>query len=265
MSNILGRESAIVRGMRPAYEKLLNSLGRGKGLPWSINGEQCQIDAHYRSSFPSVYEPELAEILRRCVQPNSVCLDVGANTGIYVLQLASWTWPEGKIIAFEANIEASHVLQRHIHLNGLDHRVQIAPFAVGAPPSKSFLYSAEHSGMSRLGSPNQIIAQDAHFAEVEVVTVDQYCSEHGISPDILLMDIEGFEIAALAGAARTIAGRGEKLSIFIEMHPAVWDSAGTTPEEAKQLFRNLGRQVVPLTGQIDPFIEYGHVELVHLL
>jgi FkbM family methyltransferase len=249
--------------MRPSYEKLLDGLTGGKGIPWSINGETYQVDSRHRNCFPPIYEPGLAMALRTRVKPGSVCLDVGANIGLYALQFAAWSQPGGRVIAFEPNPGAIRVLKRHLHLNGITDRVDVAPFAAGRSSRQAILYAADHSGMSRLGQPNKIIAGVANSISVNVVSLDSYCRERDVSPDILLMDIEGFEMAALAGAAGIIAERGERLSIFVEMHPAVWDSAGTTVDAAKKLLRTLHRKVVSLSGQADPFADYGHVELVH--
>ncbi|MDQ6666516.1 MAG: FkbM family methyltransferase, partial [Acidobacteriota bacterium] len=118
--------------------------------------------------------------------------------------------------------------------------------------------------MSRLGAPNRVIADRAVPISVKVIALDSYCESTGTLPDVLLIDIEGFEIAALAGAARVIRKRGNDLAIVVEMHPAAWDSADTTRAQAESLLVSLRLRAVPLTGQTDPLGEYGQVQLVPL-
>ena len=94
--------------------------------------------------------------------------------------------------------------------------------------------------MSRLGEPNRLIIGRTVEIKVPVVTLDEFCAAEGVAPDWLFLDIEGFEIAALEGARRLIAERGEALKIVVEMHPSVWDSAGTTRDSAGRSSRELG-------------------------
>ena len=99
---------------------------------------------------------------------------------------------------------------------------------------------------------------------VPLVTLDQYCASEGLQPDWLLVDIEGFEIAALFGAQETIQRGRNKLGIIVEMHPNVWNSANTTRARAEELFADLGLRVVPLTGQSDPLGDHGIVHLAYV-
>jgi hypothetical protein len=55
---------------------------------------------------------------------------------------------------------------------------------------------------------------------VPALTVDVMCDRYGV-PDLVFLDVEGFEWRALAGASRTLA-RGA--SVLREMPPNVWQS-----------------------------------------
>jgi FkbM family methyltransferase len=257
----LGRESKLVRRLRPAYESFLTIASNGRGIPWTVNGMDCRIDPRQRHRFGQFYDAPVATFLRERVKPGAVCLDVGANVGVYVMQFAHWSAPHGRVIAFEPNPGARVILERHIAMNNLQRRVTVVPEAVGATSGEAEFFAADADGMSRLGAPNKLIAHRASASRVPVTTLDEYCDKQGIEPDWLLIDIEGFEIAALAGARRLIERRSANLQIVVEMHPNVWDSAGTTRVQAEQLLAELKLRPVPLLGQQDALGEYG---LVHL-
>lgn len=106
-----------------------------------------------------------------------------------MLQFACWSPPDGRVIAFEPNPCARQVLERHIRLNKLDNRVQLVPAAVGATPGEVTLYAADTDGMSRLGTPNPIIADRVVPIPVPMVTLDNFCRRGGLVPDWLLIDI----------------------------------------------------------------------------
>jgi len=126
-ADVFGRESAIVKRLRPGYESILDWTSLKRGIPWDINGVQYRIDPHYRHQLGHSYESELAGFLRRLVRPGWLCLDIGANVGIYALQLAHWSQPAGRVIAFEPNAGSRKVLAKHILLNGLSDRVRVEP------------------------------------------------------------------------------------------------------------------------------------------
>lgn len=260
-SGLLGRESWLVRRTRPVYESFLAWSGRGKGIPWAINGVTYRVDPHYRHRLGQNYDAPVAAFLRERVKPGALCLDVGANVGVYVLQFAHWSGPSGRVVAFEPNPSARVVLENHVRMNGLAERVLIVPAAVGERSGEDILYAAEADGMSRLGEPNQALAGSVSEITVPLVTLDEYCEANALKPDWLFLDIEGFEIAALAGARELIRRRQGEMGIIVEMHPNVWNSANTTRARAESLLDELGLRPVALTGQSDPLGEHG---LVHL-
>ncbi len=263
-SGLLGRESWLVRNLRPAYESLLGWSNHGRGIPWTINGVTYRIDPHYRHRMGSDYDSSGAAFLRERIRPGAVCLDVGANVGVYVLQFATWSGPNGKIVAFEPNPAARAALETHVRMNNLTERVTVEAAAVGAANGEAVLYAADVAGMSRLGEANQAIADRVAEITVSVVTLDEYCRAEGLRPDWLFIDIEGFEIAALSGARELIKSRGRQLGIVVEMHPDVWNSADTTRTQAETLLAQLKLRAVPLMGQTDALGEHGLVYLEHL-
>lgn len=263
-AGLIGRDSWLIRHARPFYESLLDWSVGGRGIDWDINGVTYRIDPHYRHYLGQNYDASVAAFLRERVKPGELCLDVGANVGIYVLQFAHWSAPTGKIIAFEPNPGARLILQKHVEMNRLAQRVRIVPAAVGETNGEDILYAAEADGMSRLGEPNESLIGRVCEIKVPVVTLDDYCTSESLKPDWLFIDIEGFEIAALSGARGVIKNHGKELKIIVEMHPSVWDSANTTRAKAEALIADLGLHAIPLTGQTDSLGDYGLVHLAYL-
>ena len=262
VSSILGRNSGVIRGIRPVYESLLMAIHQGKGIPWDVNGVEFRIDDRSRPSFAHNYEAGAAAYLAQRVKPGMVSFDVGANVGAYVLQLAHWSAPAGKVIAFEPNAGARDVLARHIAWNGIGERVIVAPLAVSAQPGESVLYAEGANGMSRLAEANRGLRGPAVEVVVAVTSIDAWCHEHGIWPDVILLDIEGFEIEALRGAREAIARKHP--IIVVEMHPNVWSSSNASRSQAEQLLVELGLRAIALSGQNDPLEDHGQVALEYI-
>ena len=115
-------------------------------------------------------------------------------------------------------------------------------------------------GYSRLEQANpKVIENRATDVEVAVTTIDDFCHKRDIVPNWITLDVEGFEKSALCGARETINARRSKLGIIVEMHPNLWEAAGTSREEFKECCRELAIRPIAMTGQQDVFEEYGIV------
>jgi FkbM family methyltransferase len=259
-SGAIGRDSWLIRQLRPAYESTLQVLSGARGVPWEINGVTFRIDPRCRAQLGSNYEAEVAHFLSKRIKPGAICFDVGANVGAYALQLSHWTGPTGKVVAFEPNPIAIQALTEHVQFNGFERIVDIEQAAVGSSSGNATMFVSGADGMSRMGAQNSLLDSTETIA-VPITTIDDYCARTGLEPDWILIDIEGFELAALRGAARTIERHRGSLGLVVEIHPALWSSAGVIRADVEGFLSERGLRVEPLTNQGDPLAEYG---LVHL-
>ena len=256
----VGHESWLARTVRPCYEAWLRLVSGRRGLAWSVNGVPCRIAVNQRARMARVYEPAVALFLASRVRPGAVTLDIGANVGVYVVQFAHWSRPDGRVFAFEPNPDARQLLERHVALNGLTQRVAIVPVAVGARVGEAPLFAHGEDGMSRLGAPNPELAGARTSTTVPVATVDRFCADHDLVPDWIFLDVEGFEAAVLEGASHTLGAHPE-VQVVVEMHPPLWRASGTDAPAVRRLLDDLRLVPVPLTGQADPLADHGIVHL----
>jgi FkbM family methyltransferase len=245
----------ILNGAKEAFWELV-TLGRG--VPRTVDGQTFRVCPPVRWLMDGNKEPELRAFLRPRVRPDDVLIDVGAHAGYYVLLFARWA-PRGRVVAFEPNPDTRALLARNVRLNGLTGRVTIEPFAVADAAAERDFFMLPGEARSRLDQP---VHDDlTRSGRVTTTTLDDYAARTGVAPDWLLIDIEGYEIAALRGARRLIEARRHDLTVVVEMHPNVWGQSGTNRTEAEQLLRQLRLRPVPLTGQADPLADYGIVHL----
>jgi FkbM family methyltransferase len=260
ISQRLGRENPLVRALRPLYESALDLATWGRGFQRTVNGcETLSIDPRHRGLFPETYEPETYAYLRNMVKPGSVCLDIGAHVGIYALSLARWSGPNGRVFAFEPSPETRAVLESNVRRNGFGDRITVVPKGVSDAQAEATFFAADLAGFSRLGRPNPERPEPHTSFSVPLTTLDQFCAAQKIQPDWMLIDIEGYEVAAMRGGRRTIeAGRG-RMGIVVEMHPFLWASAGTSRQQFAVLLDELGLAPKALSGQRDLWAENGQI------
>ena len=244
------------------YASMLWHASGHRGVEWTLpSSERLRIDPRCRWIRHAGYEAGVVEYLRARVHAKQCCIDAGAHVGFYALQMAMWTLPQGRVVAFEPNPTARDVLECNVRLNDLVSRITVEAAAVGAANGTAILYDAANtSGLSRLGAPNPASRGNGAQVEVPVVALDDYCRTHALQPDWLLIDVEGAELAALSGARGLLANRA--LGVIVEVHEDLWGSSHATREQFTSLVAASGRTIVPLTGQSDPLAQYGTVALV---
>lgn len=261
LSGALGPQSQIVRFSRPIADSILRLTTLGRGIHWEINGVRCRIDPRFRIGTSKDYDAPVAQYLRQRIRPGQIALDIGANIGVWVVQLAAMVGAGGRVFAFEPNPRSREMLSFHIRLNHLDSFTQVVPAAVGSMNGEAVLFAANTDGMSRIGEPNPLLSKIAKPITVQVVTLDHWCRENAVQPDWLFVDVEGFEEHVLAGGIQLIQARHRALGIIIEMHPSLWSSSQSSRQSMEARIRDLRLRAVPLTGQSDVFADYGHVAL----
>ncbi len=134
-----------------------------------------------------------------------VVYDVGAHHGVYSSWFAQRVGSGGAVIAFEPAREAFEVIGRNARLNGLDN-VRPIHAVVGDRPGPVAFDDAS------LSVAAGAVAQATDVAEL---TLDDF---DGPAPDMLKIDVEGYEGRVLRGAARLLEERTPHL--LLELHPA---------------------------------------------
>jgi FkbM family methyltransferase len=163
----------------------------------------------------SAFEHVMKTLAARCA-PNEpvIVFDVGANDGEYSLMAGPrlhHAFPAGQIHAFEPSESTFKRLTLNVRRLDL---ICLHQFAFGEKSGVCTLYQVfEGSGLASLydrekGSLGQYGLKTTLTEEVEVTTIDAFCSENGINRiHLLKIDVEGHESKVLAGAQSMLAHR----------------------------------------------------------
>jgi FkbM family methyltransferase len=132
-------------------------------------------------------------------------VDVGAHIGLYTITAAIALRGRGRALAFEPNPVARGQLEENLRLNGCDN-VTVSPCAVADAPGRALLH------VPATPDPSFSSLEPGRFAEgtpvpVEVTTVDAEVEAAGLDPTLVKIDVEGGELAVVAGMTRTLATR----------------------------------------------------------
>lgn len=190
------------------------------------------------------------QIFKQVVKDGDTVVDVGANIGYFTLLAARLVGKKGKVYAFEPEPRNYEAMLRNIVLNGYDNVFAVQK-AVSNVTGIAKLYLSKidvgaHTLREYHDHPQFEESQFGEFVEVGSVTLDEFFQEKRHPIDVIKMDVEGAEMAALLGMDRII-GENENLKMFIEFYPSAIREMGYSPEEfIQKLLKYYGFSIIAI-------------------
>jgi FkbM family methyltransferase len=155
---------------------------------------------------PRLFDFEEMSFVMHYLRVGDFFADVGANVGVYTVLAAGVAG--ARAAAFEPSRDSFEMLLRNIRINALTNRVQAFEIAVGGQLGTMRLTVGQ-------GTENYIASQSSEGASVpvKVTILDHEFSDN--PPNLLKIDVEGFECEVIAGAKKTLR-RPELRAMIVE-------------------------------------------------
>lgn len=218
--------------------RVLKSYYYGSKRRFQTDGIQYDLDLSEMIDLSlfvkGYYEFETSRALAHLLKPGMNVIEVGANVGAHTFRMAKRVGPNGSVHAFEPTKYAFSKLSLNHKLNKIEN-IYLNQIAITR---------AEESGKivqrGFKSSWDSITGKSNHRCkhEVQLCSIDDYVVRSGIKTiDLVKMDIDGREYAALSGGQQTLA----------KFHPLLVLETGTnafkhnsSPSEVVDLLKNLG-------------------------
>jgi FkbM family methyltransferase len=213
-------------------ERITFFIGDPTGDSWYNNQNDSNAEIRYIKEF-------LEHTNHSCI------IECGSHHGMTTILLSKWA-KNGTIYAFEPVPGNVDILRKNIDLNDCTNVIVIGK-VVGSS-----------DGVVKIkNQSNSAVRSDRSTGlAVQCISVDQFCSEALIRPDIIKIDVEGFEIDVLKGARDVLA---QHPGIFIEIHSEILSRYGQTVSNVWEhidrtaydiwIQRNDDRPPVPYRGE----------------
>jgi FkbM family methyltransferase len=137
------------------------------------------------------------------LSPGATVFDLGAHQGVVAMIMSRIVGPSGRVIAVEGMKHNCDVAEENLRLNEIAN-VTIHHAVITDQDGHVRFFDGLNGSVSREGV-GQI---------VEAITIDTLAQRYG-TPDVVFVDIEGFEAHALKGAAKTLQSTADW---FVEVH-----------------------------------------------
>jgi len=157
----------------------------------------------------------LEDLRNRGLKCQSI-LDVGTNASTWS-RMAKNVFPEAYFTLIEPQIEMEH------HLKAFTAEFPNSTYFLnGAGPEKGTLTLTvwdDLAGSSFLPQENDVLLASEKQRKIEIVTIDDLLEKNNIpQPEIIKLDIQGFELEALKGAEKTF-GFAEAYLLEVSLFP----------------------------------------------
>ena len=208
-------------------EKLRKRLPGSHWRQRQLFGYQFNLDLSASNTHALLWlegERMIAErfLLRLLLKPGMSVVDVGANLGYYLLFFESVIGVAGHVCLIEPSPENLSHLEKNIEANHFGN-VALHPIAVGQKEGVIGLRSGINSGVTG-------IEQGAY--KVPIKPLDAVVDR---KVDFIKIDVEGFELDVLRGAASVL--HRDRPILFLEVHPHILPRFGATVDDIQTELR----------------------------
>jgi FkbM family methyltransferase len=161
-----------------------------------------------KSWYGSAVDPshEMTFMKREIIKPGWTVIECGAHHGAQTILLSRWVGDDGRVIAIEPIPENVEILRQNIELNELKN-VTVVEKAIG---NTNTVLSMRH-----ISNGSVAVNGGANTVNVECVTIDKLCADMGLLPDLIKIDVEGFEYQIIEGCENVISAVP---ALFLEVH-----------------------------------------------
>jgi FkbM family methyltransferase len=182
----------------------------------------------YEHDWPTMPEVDILESSK--LRPGARVFNIGAHQGIVAMVLGAVVGPSGLVLAIEADLRSAEVGKRNVKRNGME-QVKVLHGA-GAAVSGEILFTEEY----RAALPEDRVA-----CRTPAFSIDDLSAQYG-PPDVIFVDVEGYECQVLEGARQTLENLPD---CFIEVHVGVGlESFGGSAGKVLDYLRRPGYRLV---------------------
>lgn len=247
--------TGFARRLRRLKWSLHKRLGPMKPIDVAFDTDQVirvrPIDRFGRSLYlGGNSEPWLAELLDAYLEPGMTYFDIGAHIGQFVLMAAKRVGPTGRVHCFEAAAWTYEQLATNIKLNA-HANINASHNAVFDESTTVELHTCVpgKEAFNSIGKPLRPDDETMSTEHVQTVVLGDYFRQHGVEKiDLIKIDVEGAEVAALSGA-RDMLSKPDAPPIICEVNEPALESLDESGGSLIALLRELGYGVYRFNPQ----------------
>ena len=229
--------SILRRIFRRCYYLVYGTSGRNI----KINNEDYTVSAHVSRGINSVIdEVPLKLLINLCTNADTL-FDIGGNIGVIATILAKKMKPGSVIYSFEPAPLSFKYLSDTARVQKGNARIVPVNYAVSNNNNKLYFTNDGNSCTNHISSE-----KEAGTISVDSITIDAFCQDKGVIPQVLKIDIEGAEYWALEGLQKTL--KNNDCTVLVEIHHGYLESNNINGKMFEKLIGSAGYKVFNASG-----------------
>lgn len=230
LAALRGRSPLSPRDLRLSFANMLLDAGAPIQTV-SLDGIKLSVDLRdegvgMRLYLDRVYEAAETVFMRTSLKSGMVLADIGANIGYFTIIGSKAVGKQGCVYAFEPDPRTFQILQSNIAQNRCKN-VLAYPVALSDVCESTLL----HRSPTNFGDHHCVLgrSEGRESISIECSRLDKILANLK-RPDVLKLDIQGFELRALKGMEGFLKDEGP-ITLLVETWPAGLKAAGGSLEE----------------------------------
>lgn len=169
-----------------------------------------------RGAIHGYHEPAVTLLLERLAARKHSFLDVGSHLGYFSILFASV--PGNEAVAIELDPSNFRALMRGAEMQPAEVRSRIRALNIGISDQSGTIEVPRSRALDSSRRIGGTLDDVEDRVSVPLTTIDRLAADLRLLPDVIKVDVEGFEVHALRGARSVLAN--ERPLLLIEVHPA---------------------------------------------
>ena len=192
------------------------------------------------------YERDEIECLEQLIRKDDVCIDVGANIGIFSLFMARKAW-NGQVIAFEPLALNRDLLSANAALNGVNN-IEVCDCVLSDVVGGLSFSVSEDPGYSSIRPTDR--KREAFSLNAQSNTLDNLFREERQRVDVIKVDVEGAELLVLQGGETLLSTpQLRPRALLVELNAQNQSVYNYEPEDVVKYMDTLNYSAYPVTGR----------------
>jgi FkbM family methyltransferase len=185
-----------------------------------------------------IYEPQMLKVIKECLRPGGLFVDLGANEGYFSVVASKIVGSAGRVFAIEPQRRLQPVIDRNLARNDCQN-VIVLPLAISDDSKPLTLHLSPDMNTGSTAAI-QTTRYPLSTQKAESITLGELFEQQRIDTcDLLKVDIEGYEYEAILGSPELFSA-GRVRVIALELHPHVLGKRKLKPERITSFLTTCG-------------------------
>ncbi len=186
--------------------------------------EQIQELNHFITTIANLNPPRL--------------LDIGCHYGIFCMAALHYGGPEARVLGVDASEVAGNMFRESLQCNNWSSSGEFIHTAVGQKEGSIQLVETGVSGGNYFVQPED--HPQSELTETPMATIDLLVARLSWNPNIIKIDVEGFEREVILGGSNFLGNSNPVLCL--ELHNQIMKDHDIDPSTVIHILRDLGYQ-----------------------